>query len=68
MSRTGLFMSCVVAHFWLFVCLSGSSSGVMSICWGVGGIKECSFIFMSMITLMVRLCTMVATCLLTDCS
>ena len=48
--------------------MSNSVSGAMFICWGVGDIHECSWLFMIVITLVVRLCTIVLTHLLIACS
>ena len=46
---------------------SSSSSIEMSICWDEGGILECSWLFVSLIMLVVRPCTMKATSLLAAC-
>ena len=43
---------------------SGSSSGVISICWSIGRISECSWLFMIVTMLVVFLFTMIMTFLL----
>ena len=68
MIRTGLIILYNVAYVWWFVCLCGNSSDAMTICWDIGGICECSWLFMIMITLVARLSTMVVTCFLIACS